>query len=75
MRKLCLGTHKETLKKINTSTVRGENKKTVLQRVETQTTTRDIVKDRSSGEPVIVGDPKEILNRVEVSEKVTFEAK
>jgi len=75
LKKLCLGVNKETLKKINTSTVKKDNQRTVVQRIETKTTTRNIVQDAVSGERIIDKDPKEVFKKVEVSEKVTFEDK
>jgi len=72
-KRLCLGLHKETLKKTNTSTLEGDRKKTVLQRVETETTTRNIIKDVKTGKPVFDKHLKEVLKKVEVSEKVIFQ--
>ena len=72
LKRLCLGINKEVLKKTNTSVVNINQKKTTVQKVETQTTTRNIVVDGKSGRPVIVKDPKAVHKKVEVSERVVF---
>ena len=75
LKRLCLGINKEVLKKTNISVVNFNKKKTTLQKVETQTTTRNIVAHGKSGKPVIDKDPKEVHKKVEVSEKTVFNAK
>jgi len=73
--KIGTATHKQVLKQINTSTFKTDKKKTTVKQVKTHTTTKKSLHKNGVDLIDLTTAPTEVVKKVEVSEKVSFNHK